>query len=204
LPIVNIGKLLSVAKREIERTPFGQRLLQARTRAGLKQIPAAKAVGIGQSSLAELEKVGMGSNFTTSLARLYGCDAHWLATGEGDPGWGGAQAGALGELALSPTEWDLLREYRDMDEDDRRFIEQEVHARSERWRKMRDKVLARFGVNGAADPENVKRALGNVPKDPPAKLPTTPRRPQREKIAAPFNLAEKVAAKAAAVKKARS
>lgn len=66
------------------RSEFGQRLFEARKRAGLTQADAAKGI-MGQSTLAELEKVGQGSAHTTALAKRYGVDPDWLATGLGEP-----------------------------------------------------------------------------------------------------------------------
>lgn len=65
-----------------ERTPYGQRLREARLALNLTQADVAKAVGMSQSTLAELEKSGLSSGQTAQLARLYDVDAHWLATGE--------------------------------------------------------------------------------------------------------------------------
>ncbi len=80
---------MAVAKREIDRTPFGQRLFDSRERLRPKvtQTMAAKTVGMQQNTLSELEHIGTGSSYTAALARRYGCDAHWLETGDGDPGY---------------------------------------------------------------------------------------------------------------------
>lgn len=65
-------------------TEFGKRLKTARKHAKLTQVQLAKAAGIGQSTLAELEKSGFGSARVVSLAEACGVSATWLATGEGD------------------------------------------------------------------------------------------------------------------------
>jgi transcriptional regulator with XRE-family HTH domain len=81
-PILFIGILLNMENEE--RTPFGRRLFQARTDAGITQEAAAKAVGMkSQSTLAEAETTGKRSGFTTQLAELYKVSASWLATGSG-------------------------------------------------------------------------------------------------------------------------
>jgi transcriptional regulator with XRE-family HTH domain len=77
-------------KRVTERTEYGQRLLTARTKAALTQVQLAKAAGISQGTLAELEKIGQGSAFTPMLARACQVSAEWLASGEG-PMVGGAE-----------------------------------------------------------------------------------------------------------------
>ncbi|EHP44155.1 XRE family transcriptional regulator [Cupriavidus basilensis OR16] len=65
------------------RTPFGQRLLQARQAKGLTQKQVEARVGITQSNLASLEREGTGSSFTVALAILYGVNPIWLALGTG-------------------------------------------------------------------------------------------------------------------------
>ena len=58
--------------------------MEARKAAGLTQVEVSKHLNISQGTLAELEKKGHGSAHTPALAKMYGVDAHWLATGEGD------------------------------------------------------------------------------------------------------------------------
>lgn len=67
----------------MERTPFGQRLFDAREAAELTQDQAAKAVGMSQGTLAEAEISGKRSGYTSQLAELYGVIPTWLATGKG-------------------------------------------------------------------------------------------------------------------------
>ena len=64
-------------------TEFGQRLKTARKAAKMTQADLAKKVGIGQSTIAELEKSGNGSSHVPVMAAVLGCSALWLATGEG-------------------------------------------------------------------------------------------------------------------------
>lgn len=71
--------------RDKERTPYGQRLFDARKATGLTQPKVAVILGISQSNLSDLERGAMGSSFTAELATLYRCDPLWLATGEGSP-----------------------------------------------------------------------------------------------------------------------
>lgn len=65
-------------------TEFGQRLKAARKAAKMTQVELAKKVGIGQSTVAELEKTGNGSSHTPAIAQALGCSALWLATGQGE------------------------------------------------------------------------------------------------------------------------
>ena len=80
--------------RKVERSDFGARLRAARLDADVSQEDLAKAAGLAQSSVTELERSGQGSAAVTRMARKLNVDAHWLATGEGDlhcghsrPGW---------------------------------------------------------------------------------------------------------------------
>lgn len=95
---------------EESRTPFGQRLFDARQAAGLTQQQAAKKVGMAQSSLAEAEISGKRSGYVSQLAELYRVPANWLATGKGDfhlPGHG--QAGNQLSNAPEATGGNQLR-----------------------------------------------------------------------------------------------
>lgn len=68
---------------DIERTPFGRRLFEARGDK-FSQEDAAKAVGMSQSTLSEAEISGKRSGFTSQLAVLYKVNSTWLATGNGN------------------------------------------------------------------------------------------------------------------------
>jgi phage repressor protein C with HTH and peptisase S24 domain len=66
-----------------ERTPFGQRLFDARTNAGLSQTALSKMVGMAQGTLGEAEVTAQGSSYTSQIAQAAGVRAEWLATGKG-------------------------------------------------------------------------------------------------------------------------
>lgn len=66
-----------------ERTPFGERLHQARTHAKLTQTQLAKAAGVAQGTLGELEWRYDGSAAVVRLAMACGVRPEWLAEGEG-------------------------------------------------------------------------------------------------------------------------
>jgi phage repressor protein C with HTH and peptisase S24 domain len=66
-----------------ERTPFGQRLHEARKAAKLTQPELAKLAGMSQSTLAEAEYTAQGSSFTAQLAQACKVRAEWLASGDG-------------------------------------------------------------------------------------------------------------------------
>ena len=50
----------------------------------MTQVEASKASGIPQSTISTSERESHGSSETPVYAKLYGVDAHWLATGEGE------------------------------------------------------------------------------------------------------------------------
>ena len=61
------------------RTPFGQRMFEAREDAGLTQEDAAKIVGMSQSALSEMETSGKRSSYTAALAEVYGYNEKYLS-----------------------------------------------------------------------------------------------------------------------------
>lgn len=80
-PLVNA--CIVRAMRAKVRSAFGARLYKARTDRKMTQMKVAKAIGISQGTLTQLETTSNGSTHTAQLAKLYGVDANWLATGEG-------------------------------------------------------------------------------------------------------------------------
>lgn len=62
---------------------FGKRLKEARKNAGLTQAQLAKKVGIGQSTVAELERTANGSSHVAGIAAACNVSPMWLATGDG-------------------------------------------------------------------------------------------------------------------------
>jgi transcriptional regulator with XRE-family HTH domain len=83
-PMVNIGTVMPM-RTPRERSAFGQRMYEARRAADLTQEQAAARLGTSQSNLSDLEGGAERSGLTAQAAVLYGCDPHWLATGEGEP-----------------------------------------------------------------------------------------------------------------------
>lgn len=63
---------------------FGKRLKEARKHAGLTQAQLAKKVGIGQSTIAELERSGQGSSYVPTMAVTMRVSPLWLEKGAGD------------------------------------------------------------------------------------------------------------------------
>lgn len=64
-------------------TDFGQRLKSARNLAGLTQAQLGRQAGMGQSTIADLERSGSGTSKTATLASLCGVSALWLECGKG-------------------------------------------------------------------------------------------------------------------------
>jgi transcriptional regulator with XRE-family HTH domain len=74
-----------MSKSTRERSAFGLRLYEARLKAGLTQVQVKEALGISQGSLSDLEREGERSAYVPALAKLYGVDPYFLATGEASP-----------------------------------------------------------------------------------------------------------------------
>lgn len=66
--------------RKVERSDFGARLRAARLDADVSQEDLAKAAGLAQSSVTELERSGQGSAAVTRMARKLNVDARWLVS----------------------------------------------------------------------------------------------------------------------------
>ena len=66
-----------------QRSEFGTRLVQSRKRAGLTQVQLARALGMGQSSMAAAEYVNNSSLKSTQIATILGVNPLWLSTGQG-------------------------------------------------------------------------------------------------------------------------
>jgi transcriptional regulator with XRE-family HTH domain len=79
------GRATIYGMREMrERTPFGERLFTARTHAKLTQAQLAKAAGISQGTLGELEYDGEASMAVVRLATACKVRPEWLAEGQGE------------------------------------------------------------------------------------------------------------------------
>lgn len=118
-PMSSIGKLIGMPRPERPRTDFGKRMLEARQLAGLTQTAACKELGISQSTLAELERDANGSSHTVKAAKLYGCSAEWLATGDGSRFGGGLVGRVPGKKfddrrEVTPSDWASLQDLNDI------------------------------------------------------------------------------------------
>lgn len=71
--------------KNLDRTPFGARMFEARKAAGMTQQAVQKAIGVSQSTLSEAENKAHSSGLVAEFAALYKVDPLWLATGAGSP-----------------------------------------------------------------------------------------------------------------------
>lgn len=69
---------------------FGQRLKSARNLARLTQKQLGRQAGMGQSTIADLERAGRGTSKTATLASICGVSALWLECGKGPMSAGAA------------------------------------------------------------------------------------------------------------------
>jgi SOS-response transcriptional repressor LexA len=65
-------------------TEFGKRVRAARKLARLSQVALARAVGLTQGTISEMETLAHSSTATAQIAETCGVSAHWLATGDGE------------------------------------------------------------------------------------------------------------------------
>lgn len=114
-------------------TTLADRLESARTAAGLTQEEVASAVGMAQPSYSALER---GNSKTTSkigsFAHLFGVDAYWLETGQGEmrPANTGVREDRKAyypepppiDQARTPEERKLLRLFRTLTDKQRRGL----------------------------------------------------------------------------------
>ena len=104
-------------------------MFEARTRVGLVQIDVKKALDIAQSTLSELETTANSSGRTTEFARLYRCDANWLATGAGDPAWDQDQpSGAHAAFPIMSLHMETIMDFLTLDAARQVAIADEIRA----------------------------------------------------------------------------
>ncbi|NUY33268.1 helix-turn-helix transcriptional regulator [Paraburkholderia sp. JPY303] len=93
---------------------LGARLRWARHNTKLTQAAAAKAVGLSQPTLSDLENDNTkGTTSLIELATLYSVDVRWLKSGRGRPAAGGAEDGKSPNSGQDePLSLDSAREMR--------------------------------------------------------------------------------------------
>lgn len=125
---------LAGMKEKRERTPFGERLHKARKHAKLTQAQLAKAAGVAQSTLAELEYDGDASMAAVRIANACGVRPLWLTDGEGE--------------MVDRITWPFSRVQKDqilaLNDDDRSFVEGKLSAALEQIGNPSPEDLQRF------------------------------------------------------------
>lgn len=76
--------LPAMAHRTKDRTPFGERLFEARSFAKLSQKDLADAVDLSQNNISHLEIHGQGSPKVAEMALACGVRVAWLSRGDGE------------------------------------------------------------------------------------------------------------------------
>lgn len=129
--------------RKRERTPFGERLYQARKEAKLTQARLAELAGMAQGTLAEAEYTGSGSTYTPQLAAACQVRAEWLATGIGPMQPAGPMKGAVFHM---PTEDErrILDDLRVLLDDDRDQFARDIAAKAAQMRAYTAKIMQRI------------------------------------------------------------
>jgi hypothetical protein len=126
----------------------------------MSQNAAAKALGIAQSTLHQLERTATGSAHTSQLAALYGVNAVWLATGEA--------GGSVQSVGLPEDEVALLSLYRKIRDPQRRL---DLISRANRMATEGD------GERSKANPfGGIKPPGDEIPSEPMPLAPTKKRR----------------------------
>ena len=120
---------------QLMKTTLGERVRQARERAGYTQTALARRVGTGQTSIANLEggRNQRSSRYLFRIAEVCGVSPRWLAEGEGEPE---ATAGPAIEDARLLAAWRKLAPSR------KRSVLMDL----ERWAAEADEIVAERGA----------------------------------------------------------
>jgi transcriptional regulator with XRE-family HTH domain len=137
-----------------DRTPFGQRMFEARERAGLTQVQVRDRLTVSQGTLSELEHFAHSTRRLVDFAALYGVDPTWLATGRGRRD--AAPPPEAGEPHI-PYDADeqarkLLTDFYELLPEEQAEWRQRIHDRAEQMRKHAELVLKRAGVENKPGP----------------------------------------------------
>lgn len=169
LPIVNVGRLSGMEKGSRSRTPFGLRMSAARKAAKLTQEQVCAALKISQGTLSGLEKAAQGSSHTVRFAALYGVNATWLATGNGEMKAHAAKAGASpppnppdqfkDRRLVTPSQWALLHAIEDL------MPEKEKEDYLLRWERTRQRALQEIRERSGARGMSELGELDEAPKE---------------------------------------
>jgi transcriptional regulator with XRE-family HTH domain len=132
-----------------ERTPFGQRMFEARQMAGLTQMQVRERLKVSQGTLSELERTAHSTKRLVDFAALYGVDPSWLAIGQGRhdaaPAMSAAEPKAGYTTAAQARE--LLADFCELLPEEQAEWRARIHQRAEQMRKHAELVLRRAGVD---------------------------------------------------------
>lgn len=116
---------------------MGARLQWARRKAKLTQTAAAKAIGLTQPTLSDLENDNTkGTTSLVELATLYSVDARWLKTGRGQP-----QAGEGENVKPSNTDQELPLSLDSVRDSRVRLLAEDLMDVSTEMRNLIDKLI---------------------------------------------------------------
>lgn len=170
-----------------ERTPFGQRMFDAREKAGLTQMDVRNALGLSQGTLSGLEHTANGSSHVVRLAELYKCDAAWLSTGvasspspQPSPAPGPLDVDVHLSVAepdsslhynnLTSREHDLILAYRGLPRPLQEARYHQLMSDHEEINRLGTQIVAREGVTGRVSDA---RAAEKLPPPPSGGAPET-------------------------------
>lgn len=142
-----------------ERTSFGERMLQARERAGFTQMQVRQRLKVSQGTLSELERMAHGTKRLIEFAALYGVDATWLATGKGE--MDGATAIRVAEPAgrdytIDAQARELLADFRDLLPEEQAQWRAKIHDRAQQMRQHAERVVGRTAAKTKKAPPRKK------------------------------------------------
>jgi transcriptional regulator with XRE-family HTH domain len=134
-----------------DRTPFGQRMFDAREVAGLTQMQVRERLKVSQGTLSELERTAHSTRRLVDFAMLYQVNPRWLATGEGvrDAAPMMSAEEPNSGYTIDTEARQLLADFYELLPEDQAEWRARIHDRAEQMRKHAEMVLRRAGVANA-------------------------------------------------------
>lgn len=139
---------------------------------GLSQAQVAAQLKMSQGTIAELEKKGHGSSRTIEFAALLGCDAGWLATGEGSalPSAPPAPPRDFSDRReVSESDWATLQDLKLLPDEDRNELLGAIRARAAKYASYLAQRMKAWEVNPPT--EQQRESLRPTPDDGAAHRP---------------------------------
>lgn len=157
---------------------LADRLIKARTDRGMTQEELAKAAGVSQSTIGNLEsRLRFSARKLAVIANVLGVDALWLETGEGSPG--STDDLQLLVANLSGSQRKAIRAVIDSYADARNATEQELLSF---WRRLdgRGQKEAMSALRTLVDAVEAERAASGSSSDRHNNIRAVPQRTQRK------------------------